>query len=87
MAATWTDEGLAATIWVVFTFVPWIIIEGWVRWQRLLDHIAVAGAALVLLADEGTLADLLATESADGRGNPGVRADSARAPVARNPGM
>ena len=65
MALTWTDEQLAATIWVSFTFGPWLIIEGWVRWQRLLDRIAAAGAAHASFADADTLQDQPETASAD----------------------
>lgn len=79
MAPTWTDEQLAATIWVGFTLGPWLIIEMWVRWNRLLDRIAVAGVALALLVSGATPADLLETARDDY--NPGVRDDRARAPV------
>jgi hypothetical protein len=86
MAVTWTDEQLAATIWGVFTFAPWLMIEGWVRWNRLLDRIAAAGAALVLFAGEGTLADRQETESADAR-DTDLRADPSRAPVDGDQGL
>lgn len=68
MVLTWTDEQLAATIWLGFTFGPWMVIEGWVRWHRLLDRISVAGAALASLVGGATPLDLLET---------GNRADNA----------
>lgn len=60
---TWTDEQLAVTIWAVFTFVPLIVIEGWMRWNRLLDRIAAAGAAHALFVDADIPQDQPETES------------------------
>lgn len=79
-ALTWTDEQTAVAVWLGGTFGPWLIIEMWVRWNRLLDRIRVAGAALALLVDADTLVDLLEMASADAD-NPGVRDDCSRAPV------
>lgn len=54
-AASWTDEQLAVTIWVSFTFGPLLYLGLREVIVRCLRRTRVAAAALVSLADAGIL--------------------------------